>query len=362
MPDKSARHSALHIIAPGICGPLADISPLASKPVITRWIKTLSRAHNSVSAENTHALLAALSGQTFNNDFPSAVFTLLANDLYDPDRFYMHADPVHLQADIDSALLTPGADLNISEAEAEGFCQTLNQHFAEDGLTFLALNNNRWFVSSKEEIKLETTSLLDATGRNINYLLPAGEDAVRWKQMLTEAQMLLHAHELNENRENTGLASINSLWFHGSGQLPENFPAQQAHSEPATINHVAINHVCSNDDLLKGFSRFIKCEYMALPDSVNAYTDYLLSCDTGVNNVLHLDTLQALTNYTDVQPWLAQLETVLHNWLYPLLSFSNKNNIKVTLYPCTEKQYRFEKSDVLKFWRKDPLEKHVKRY
>jgi len=249
----------------------------------------------------------------------------------------MHADPVHLQADIDSALLTPGADLNISEAEAEAFCQSLNQHFAEDGLTFLVLNNNRWFVSSREEIKLETTSLLDATGRNINYLLPAGEDAVRWKQLLTEAQMLLHAHELNANREYTGLASINSLWFHGSGQLVD---------QQGGDNKAAINHVCSNDDLLKGFSRFIKCEHMALPDSVNAYTDYLLSCDDGVNNVLHLDTLQALTNYTDVQPWLEQLETVLHNWLYPLLNFANKNNIKVTLYPCTEKQYRFEKSDV----------------
>jgi len=353
MPDKSARRSELHIIAPGICGPLADTAPLASNPLIERWIKTLSKAHHSACPENTTALLESLAGLSFKHDFPSAAFNLLAKDLYDPEKFYMHADPVHLQADIDSALLTPGADLNISEAEAEAFCQSLNQHFAEDDLTFLMLNNNRWFVSSREKIKLETTSLLDATGRNINYLLPAGEDAIRWKQLLTEAQMLLHAHELNESRENTGLASINSLWFHGSGQLVD---------QQGGDNNAAINNLCSNDDLLKGFSRFIKCEHMELPDSVNAYTDYLLSCDAGVNNVLHLDTLQALTNYTDVQPWLAQLETVLHNWIYPLLNFANKNNIKVTLYPGTEKQYRFAKSDVLKFWRKDPLEKHVKRY
>lgn len=353
MPAESARRSALHIIAPGICGPLADTTPLASNPLITRWIKTLSKAHHSACPESTTALLESLTGLSFKHDFPSAAFNLLANDLYDPEKFYMHADPVHLQADIDSALLTPGADLNISEAEAEAFCQSLNQHFSEDGLTFLALNNNRWFVSSREEIKLETTSLLDATGRNINYLLPAGEEAVRWKQLLTEAQMLLHVHELNENRENTGLASINSLWFHGSGQLAD---------QQGGDNNAAINNLCSNDDLLIGFSRFIKCEHMALPDSVNVYTDYLLSCDAGVNNVLHLDTLQVLTNYTDVQPWLEQLETVLHNWLYPLLNFANKNNIKVTLYPGTEKKYRFAKSDVLKFWRKDPLEKHVKRY
>lgn len=352
MPGESARRSALHIIAPGICGPLADTAPLASNPPITRWIKTLSKAHHSSCSRNASAQLASLAGLSLESDFPSAAFSLLANDLYDEKKFYMHADPVHLQADIDSALLTPGADLNISKAEAEAFCQSLNQHFAEDGLTFLAVKNNAWYVSSEQAIKLETTSLADATGRNINYLLPAGEDAVRWKQILTEAQMLLHAHELNEARENVGRVSVNSLWFHGSGQLPE-----QAHFENA-----AINNICSDDELLKGFARFIKCDHLKRPDSVNVYTDYLLSCDGGVNNVLHLDTLQALTNYTDVQPWLVQMEEILHEWIYPLLNFANKNNINVTLYPCTDKQYRFAKSDVLKFWRNDSLEKHVKRY
>ncbi len=349
--------SALHIIAPGICGPLADTSPLASSPVIARWIKILSRAHHSTALGNTHALLAALSGREFNNDFPSAAFALLANDLYDPARFYMHADPVHLQADIDSALLAPGADLTISEAEASALCQTLNQHFDQDGLTFLSLKNDTWFVSSREEIKLDTTSLVDAAGRNINYLLPAGEDAVRWKQILTEAQMLLHTHELNVSRENTGQASINSLWFHGSGQLPEQWPVQ-----PCEPENAGINNLCSDHDVLKGLASHIKCDYLNVPDSVNVYTDYLLSCEAGANNVLHLTMLEQLTNYTDVEPWLDQLEDVLQNWIYPLLNFANKNNIKVTLYPCTKKRYQFSKSDVLKFWRKDPLEKHVQRY
>ncbi len=356
MPGKSARRSTLHIIAPGICGPLADTSSLASNPLAARWIKTLSKAQHSACSENISTLLASLAGLSFKNEFPSAAFSLLANDLYEPEKFYMHADPVHLQADIDSALLTPGADLNISEAEAEVFCQTLNQHFSEDGLTFLALKNDAWFVSSGQAFKLETTSLPDATGRNINYLLPAGEDALRWKQLLTEAQMLLHAHELNVARENAGRASVNSLWFHGSGQLPEQPPHQQDSAENT------INSVCSDHDLFKGFARFVKCEQLKQPDSVPAYIDYLLSCTTGENHVLHLDALQPLTNYTDVKPWLAQLEDVLHDWIYPLLNMANKNNIKVILYPCTEKQYRFAKSDVLKFWRKDPLEEHVRPY
>ena len=351
MPGKPARRSELHLIVPGICGPLADAAPLASSPLIERWIKTLSKSRCSSSQDNSDAndVLASIFQLDFKNDFPSAAFTLLANDLYDPEKFYMHADPVHLQADIDSVLLTPGADLNISDAEADTFCQVLNQHFAEDGLTFHVMKNKQWFVSSNKEIKLKTTPLVYATARNINFLLPSGNDAVRWKQLLTEAQMLLHAHELNAVRDAAGRMSINSLWFYGSGKL-------------MPLENTGVNNLCGDDDVLKGFSRQMKCDYLQRPDSVNDYLDYLLSCEPGTKNVLHLSELEHLVNYTDVQPWLKQLEKMLDGWLYPLLGFSNKNNIKLTLYPCNEKKYQFSKYDVLKFWRKDPLEKHVNCY
>ncbi len=341
--------SELHIIVPGICGPLAEIQSLASSAVIDRWLKTLSKSQSSSAQENSNDVIASLFQLNFKNGFPAAAFSLLANEMYDPARYYMHADPVHLQADIDSAVLTSSADLNVSDSDADTFCQTLNQHFDEDGLALHVLNKNQWFVSSRNKICLTTTPLVYATGRNINYLLPGGEDAAYWKRILTEAQMLMYTHELNAAREDSGLMSINSLWFHGSGELCD-------------LENPGINSLCSNHDVLKGFAGQIKCAYLKVPDSVNTYVDYLLSCKQGAKNVLHFATLEHLVNYTDVQPWLNQLEDVLENWIYPLLNFAYKNNIKVTLYPCNEKKYQFSKSDVLKFWRKDSLEKHVNSY
>ena len=124
--------------------------------------------------------------------------------------------------------------------------------------------------------------------------------------------------------------------------------------------------LCSNQDMFKGLAAIIKCDYLTVPDSVNGYTDYLLSCKPGAVNVLHLDELEHLVNYTDVGPWLNQLTESLDGWIYPLLKFAGKNNIKVTLYPCNEKKYQFSKYDILKFWRyawsKDKLEKHVNSY
>jgi hypothetical protein len=63
---------------------------------------------------------------------------------------------------------------------------------------------------------------------------------------------------------------------------------------------------------------------------------------------------------------MAGLEALLEQWVYPLLKIMNKNNIKVTLYPCNGKRYQFSKYDGLKFWRhswrSEEIEKYVSSY
>lgn len=348
------QHSSeLHLIIPGVCGPLAEMQTLKTSSVLDGWVKTLSRSSILPSASNVNDVIAEIFKVNNNDDFPSAALTLLANNMYDADKFYMHADPVHLQADMDHAVLTSSVDLDIKNAESSALCETLNQHFKQDELKFITLNKDQWFVESREKISLNTTPLVDATGRNVNFILPKGEDSARWKQVLTEAQMLLHSHELNTVRENTGLLSINSLWFHGSGELTE-------------LNNNDVNVICSQNDMLKGLASHIKCDYLTIPDTVNEYENYLLSCKHGTMSVLYLSELEHLVNYTDVSLWLVQLTELLDRWIYPLLKITNKNNIKVTLYPCNGKRYQFSKYDFLKFWRhvwrKDILEKHVCSY
>lgn len=351
----------LKIILPGVCGPLAETVTLKDDEVVNDWVRCLSKSDCRASDKNFYDVVSSIFQlQTtvdtakqvdagMRNNFPSAALSLIANDMYDPSMFYMHADPVHLEADMDQAVLTPGFDLKIKPDESEALCETLNGHFAEDGLTFFLLDKDQWFVSSKNEIKLDTTSLVDATGRNVNFILPDGIDSSYWKKMLTEAQMLMFSHDVNLLRENTGVLSINSLWFHGAGtmSLPEKS---------------VVNSLCSNHDLLKGLADQLKCDYMSIPNSLDDYLKYLLSSGQDSVNVLHLSDLEHLTNYTDTQPWREHLGKTLENWIYPLLTFANKNRIKVTLYPCNEKQYHFSNRDHLKFWRKSILDEHVNSY
>ena len=47
----------------------------------------------------------------------------------------------------------------------------------------------------------------------LEAFLPHGNDLKRWQKLLTELQMLLHAHPVNATRAQRGARSINSLWL-----------------------------------------------------------------------------------------------------------------------------------------------------
>jgi len=343
--------SELHIIAPGICGPLAETQSLKDHQGVNQWVQLLSKAKTISSYASANEALGNIFDLNIDGDFPSAAFALLANDLYDQSKYYMHADPVHLQADMDHAILTSSEDLNVTAYEAEALCNSLNQHFNQDDITFVSLGNNRWFVETKNKIQMTTTPLSEAIGRNVNFILPEGKEAMRWKQLLTEAQMLMFSHEVNQNREIRSLQLINSLWFYGVGRLPA-----------IKDGSGCISSLCGNQAMLEGLARHVQCEYIKQPESVNEYIKKLSDIVPGSVNVLHLAELEYLVNYTDVSIWQEKLLELLEGWLYPLLKMAHKKNIKVILYPCNKKQYHFSKHDYLRFWRRGKLEQHVHSY
>ena len=338
----------LHIVVPGMCGPLAELQTLENNSTVNSWIKCLSRSVITPSSASASGVLSSILNLPTSNNFPAATFAMLTQESYDESQHYMFADPVHLQADIDHAILTSSDDLDLQVNESDTFCNMLNEHFNQDDLFFQCINKDQWVVASKKKIQLDTTPLTETIGRNVNFLLPKGKDSAGWNRVLTEAQMLMHSHDINTVRESAGQQSINSVWFHGSGDLPGS-------SDQSSVC------VCSNDMALEGVASHAGCDYLPVPLTLTAYKDKLSSQRNEVN-VLHLSDLEHLINYSDVNVWLEKLTDVLNTWVYPLIDYANKNNVRVTLYPCSKKQYRISKYDSYKFWRQGNLEQHVSKY
>jgi hypothetical protein len=148
---------------------------------------------------------------------------------------------VHLRIAGDALTLHDAAALELGRDEAEALVAALADHFAIDGLRFIAAAPHRWYVRVPEGEVPKTTPLDDAIGRNIFGLLPEGGGRINWGAAITEAQMVLSAHPANAAREASGKPPINSVWFWGGGATPASLASPYAlvHADEAFTRGLA---------------------------------------------------------------------------------------------------------------------------
>ena len=230
-----------------------------------------------------------------------AAFSALADAQMPRDEYWLRADPVHLQAQRSELALIDGGILDISLEEAQGLCDTMNQHFAAEALEFTAAHPSRWYLKLNHTPDLQTTHLPHIAGQSINAHLPQGADFRRWHQLLNEVQMLLHAHPVNAQREAEGKPGINSLWFWGGGIC----------QQPDTQD---IQAMWANDTLARGLVLAAKLPSHGLPQDFAAWRAV---AEKGSHCVV-LDQLRRSVWYGDEQAWRAGVQQFEHSWFAPI--------------------------------------------
>ncbi|MGB5455749.1 MAG: hypothetical protein WBO73_13750 [Gammaproteobacteria bacterium] len=333
------------IIVPGLCGPLPEIEGIeqAARPLL-ELLGRLHRQKRPVADYSTQ--VAALFGVNFNDRFPDAALSLLAYGIDPGDGCWMHADPVNLEADLDRAILSDSQVLHLREDEAAGLVELINTHFAEDGLTVNMADQNNWFIRL-EDCSLATTPLRQAVGRDINHLLPTGDSAKQWRRFLNEVQMLLHTSEVNQRREQRGMAAINSLWFWGEGRLPPK-------------SDTDISHVYADDALTTGLAKHDQIACSPLTDPIALA--YAMKHDG--HSLVSLNQLDGPCSYGDVSAWLDEMLALVEDWFKPVIETARSLDADVDIYPCNGMRYHFGHNNTfafnpLKFWKKDRLQDHV---
>ena len=335
----------LSLVIPGLCGPLPELDSVSGQAL--PLLQLLNRLHRKkTAAPGCPALLTTLFGLQSQASFPYAALALLAHDRPPGEHVWMHADPVFLQADMDRAILADAQGLDIHPQEAEQLVEELNAHFAEDGFSLVPVDACNWFVRL-DACDLETTPLAEATGRNINTLLPTGASAADWKRLLNEAQMLLHMSAVNEQRENRGVQPVNSLWLWGQGVLPGK-------------GSTDITHVYSDDAVTTGLAKLHDIRHSALTDPVVlAY-----AMKQNGHSLVWMDQLQAPCLYGDTAAWLDEMLELVACWLEPLITTAASLDAEVNIYPCNGVRYHFDNKNKLNisrlmFWKKGRLQDHV---
>jgi hypothetical protein len=118
-----------------------------------------------------------------------------------------------------SMTLEDPALLQITEAESRQLFDDMQPYFAEDGITLHYAAPNRWLASGEPLKNIPTASLDRVIGRNLDAWQPEGQAAAKLRRLQNEMQMLLYTHTVNDARSRCKSAAINSIWFHGTGEL-----------------------------------------------------------------------------------------------------------------------------------------------
>lgn len=147
-----------------------------------------------------------------------------SNQLVNPNEVIACLQPVHLHATRDHLILMGQNQIDLTADESAQLLKAALPFIEEDFQgTVLFEDKHYWFIPAGPFASLASYSVDQAHGRNIDWWMPRDTQeeglAKSWRKLQNEIQMLWHIGSVNEEREQRGMPSINSIWISGIGKL-----------------------------------------------------------------------------------------------------------------------------------------------
>jgi hypothetical protein len=300
-------------------------------PVVPALQILISRGdYGEASCDDEQMWLCEQFGVMRQTDWPVAPVALLGTGTPPAGDFWLSADPVHLQVNRGQLILVAPEALSVTDDEAVSLCATLNRHFVAEHFTFLVPQAHRWYLKSARPARIRTASLSRAVGRDVNRLLPEGEDRLAWHRIFNEVQMVLHEHPVNEERSQRGALPINSLWFSGGGRLPRAITKFDA--------------VIGSTALMQGFSTLADIPFTAAAQGVSAI---------GAKRVLvELSDAATAAMRLDPAAWKQALEVLEERWFAPLTGLLKTGSVReIVVATVADGRVRHWSISRMKLWR-----------
>jgi 2,3-bisphosphoglycerate-independent phosphoglycerate mutase len=171
--------------------------------------------------------------------------------------YCLRADPVTLWADMARVIMTSYGFADLDETERDEIECTVRAVLLEEGMDFGSSHPERWTVALEGPLGFTFPPLQKALGVDIGEVLPEHPEALRWRRILNEIQVALHACPVNVKRRREGRQEINSVWFWGGGYLP------------APSDRTSFCTVFSNHPVSRGLALVHGCQLMSPGDTTN---------------------------------------------------------------------------------------------
>jgi len=327
---------AVHILVPGLLGPLPALDQLAGRPNVPLLERSLARADQlPAPGQDLESTLCGLFGvdRGAGGDYPVAAVQRLGAGAEPDERFWLQAIPVHLRPDKDRLLLFDTRDLDLPMLEASALGSLFREHFEQQGLMLQLESAHSWYLSPEHAPDIKTHNLGEVFGRNMDIFLPVGRESLQWHALLNEIQMLFFNAPVNQRRQAEGKVPVSGLWFSGGGRLPTSLERR-------------FDQIYANSNLARGLARLSNTEPSDLVESVEE-----LFATPG-NKLLVYPQLERPVWRADPFDWSKQIEAFDH-WLNALLGAGRRAGIGETwIYPCNGRVFRSTAGGGRRFWRR----------
>jgi hypothetical protein len=137
------------------------------------------------------------------------------------------ATPVHYTAEMTSVRMSQDGILSMKRADAETLALDFNRVWNGSGVRLVAGGSARLYCIFDQTLNVTTRDPQDVLDRYIEEYLPAGADAPRLRQLMSEIEMWLFEHGANAARADLGVSRMSGLWLWGGGAPLASLPKTQ---------------------------------------------------------------------------------------------------------------------------------------
>lgn len=150
------------------------------------------------------------------------------------------ADPIYLEPRLDYLCLHALRRSGVPPADLRALIDHLQDTLADEKRFGFARLGSRCYLRAEEPVATSRVSPYIVDQQVPSDFMPTGDGTATYRNLLSEIEMALHDHEVNERRIAGGQQPVNSLWLWGGGMAP----AREARSQPPLY---------ANDPLLLGY-------------------------------------------------------------------------------------------------------------
>lgn len=318
----------LDLIIPGLFNLPVDVLDQAflekDLPAINQFLRYASPVKNLLY--EMEPILSACMGW---QNFPVLPFAQAYVDREACDRHrYLLFRPIHLKADMHNAIVVPIEDNQTNADDIIILINDLNNYFNVD-CDIKSIAGGYWLMRLKEcDPPGHYPHYLSVIGRKADPYIEQSKTMLPWYKLMNEMQMYLHQHEINQDRLQTGLLTINSLWFWGAGS--------------SSLESAANVSWFCGDELLSQFARASGIEVVDISKLAAASFNH-------DSLVIDLSVLQAMKTDTEsnLQVLLQRIEQKLFK---PLLDAVKKQRCSLRLRAGSGFDYQLKPASRLKWW------------